>query len=244
MFIADATNLVNRALWSSLPETISTIPAIYLGTTIGDSVLKHSNWRWGWGMWAIIFPFCSLPLIATMLVLQKRAAKHGLAKKPKSLIAGYQKGEPLWKKIFHLFWVELDLPGALLLVAGFSLILVPLSLTGSFNSDRWREPSFIAMLVVGVILFVAFIVWDAKFAKKPFIPYRMVTERTVIAACIASALDFMSYVLFTLFFPSYLQVAGGYSPGHATRIELVHSYHLSIPTDRAKKIGHIATPSV
>ncbi|OJD16356.1 hypothetical protein AJ78_03455 [Emergomyces pasteurianus Ep9510] len=219
VFIADATNLVNRGLWSSIPETVSTLPAIYLGTIIGDNVLKHSTWRWGWGMWAIVFPVCSIPLITTMLVLQKRAAKHGLAQKPRSLFAGYRAGDPVWKKVLHLIWTELDLPGALLLIASFSLVLIPLSLTGSFNSQRWGEPSFIVMLVLGVVLFIAFVVWDSKFAKKPFIPYRMVVERTVIAACLASALDFGSYVLFTLFFPSYLQVAGGYSPGHATRID-------------------------
>jgi hypothetical protein len=32
-------------------------------------------------------------------------------------------------------------------------------------------------------------------------------------------LDFLRYSVFSVFFPSFLQVAGGFSPGHATRIE-------------------------
>lgn len=77
------------------------------------------------------------------------------------------------------------------------------------------------MLVLGVVLAVVFIVWDSVFAKKPFIPYRMVRNRTVGAACLLGALDFFHYAVFTIFFPSYLQVVGRFSPGHATRIEHV-----------------------
>ncbi|KAK2751042.1 hypothetical protein FQN57_000117 [Myotisia sp. PD_48] len=220
VFVADATSLVDRGLWSSIPETVTTLPALYLGTLIADGVLKHSTWRWGYGMWAIILPVSGIPLIATMILLRKRAVKAGLGqKKIVHLISGCEPTDPLWKKVYQLVWVELDLFGALLLVAGLSLVLIPLSLTGGNNSNRWKEAEFIAMVVVGVVLLVAFAVWDTKFARKPFIPYRMVTNRTVIAASLASALDFMSYTSFTLFFPSYLQVAGGYAPGHAARID-------------------------
>ncbi|PGH28140.1 hypothetical protein AJ80_00030 [Polytolypa hystricis UAMH7299] len=75
------------------------------------------------------------------------------------------------------------------------------------------------MLVLGVVLFIAFLVWDGKFAKKPFVPYRMTRNRTVVAACVLGMLDFLHFSVFSVFFPSYLQVVGGFSPGHATRID-------------------------
>ncbi|KAF2015522.1 MFS general substrate transporter [Aaosphaeria arxii CBS 175.79] len=219
VFIADATNLVNRAFWSTLPESITTIPALYIGTMIGEGILHHSSWRWGYGMWAIIVPVVAIPLVGTMTVLQRRAAKHGLkSTKTLSAIAGCEANDPLTKKIFHLLWDELDLPGMALLITSLSLILIPISLTGSFNSGRWKEGSFIAMIVVGFVLFVAFLVWDMKFARKPYIPTRM-ANRTVICACAIQLFDFMEYSSFTIFFPSYLQVGGGFSPGHATRID-------------------------
>ncbi|PMB66696.1 Siderophore iron transporter mirA [Beauveria bassiana] len=99
-----------------------------------------------------------------------------------------------------------------------SLVLTPLALTGSLNPGRWKEASFIAMIVVGAILFASFVVWDVKFAKRPYIPARMM-NRTVIAACLIQVFDFMEYSLFTIFFSSYLQVAGHFSPAHATRID-------------------------
>ncbi|KAF5019850.1 hypothetical protein F66182_8129 [Fusarium sp. NRRL 66182] len=77
------------------------------------------------------------------------------------------------------------------------------------------------MLVLGVVVVAVFFIWDTKFAQVPFVPFCMIKERTVVAACVLSMLDFFHYSCFTLFFPSYLQVAGGFSPGHATRIEYV-----------------------
>lgn len=209
------TSLVNRGIWSTLPDSLTTIPTLYLGTIVAQHILDHSTWRWGWGMWAIVLPVASLPLIGSMYFYQRRIP----ATQTVSSFLGWESGKPWWQKIFQLFWIELDLPGAILLIAGLSLLLVPLSLTGSGNSDLWVRGSFIAMLVVGVVLLVIFGIWDAWFAKKPFVPYRMINNRTVVAACLLGALDFFHYSVFTVFFTSYLQVAGHFSAGPATRIE-------------------------
>lgn len=216
IFIADTTNLLDRGLWSSLPEFVTAIPTLYLGSIVGESVLKHSTWRWGYGMWALIFPFCALPLIVTMFVLQRRAEKNGLRRRQ---IYHSEDERSVFRRLHNLLWTELDLPGATLLVLGLGLTLIPLTLTGSKNSSRWQHGSFIAMLVIGIFVLVLFLVWDARFATRPFIPFRMIKQRTVVAACVLSALDFFHYSCFTTFFPSYLQVAGGFSAGHATRIE-------------------------
>ncbi|KAJ9420111.1 major facilitator superfamily transporter [Fusarium oxysporum] len=217
VFIADTTSLINRGLWTSLPESFASIPTLYLGSIVADSVLKHSTWRWGYGMWALILPFCAAPLIITLYVLQRRARKAGYRRKGAWDAA--DKTQPLSKRIINLIWVDLDILGAVLLVLGLGLTLIPLSLTGARNSDRWDQGSYIAMLVIGVVVVGVFFVWDTKFAKVPFVPFRMIKERTVVAACVLSMLDFFHYSCFTLFFPSYLQVAGGFSPGHATRID-------------------------
>ncbi|KAF7554330.1 hypothetical protein G7Z17_g2945 [Cylindrodendrum hubeiense] len=217
VFIADTTSLINRGLWSSLPESVASIPTLYLGSIVGDSVLKHSTWRWGYGMWALIIPFCSAPLITTLYILQRRARKNGF-RREKSWAAG-DKSESFGKRLINVLWIDLDILGALLLVIGLGLALIPLSLTGSKNSDRWDQGSYIAMLVIGVLVIGVFFFWDAKYAQVPFMPFRMIKERTVIAACILSMLDFFHYSCFTIFFPSYLQVAGGFAPGHATRID-------------------------
>lgn len=216
VFVADMTSLVNRGVWSTLPDSLTTIPTLYIGTIVAEKILAHSTWRWGWGMWAIILPAASVPLIGTMLFYQRRIPK---TKSLTSSSLGLDPGQPLWKKIFQLFWFQLDLPGAIFLLAGLSLLLVPLSLTGTTNSDSWTRGSFIAMLVLGVVFLIVFFIWDAWFAQQPFVPYRMINNRTVAAACLLGALDFFHYSVFTVFFTSYLQVAGHFSAGPATRIE-------------------------
>ncbi|KKK25630.1 siderophore iron transporter mirA [Aspergillus rambellii] len=215
VFVADVTNLIDRGIWSTLPDSLTTIPTLYLGTIVAQRILDHSTWRWGWGMWAIIQPVCSVLLIGTMFYYQKRAP----ARKSVSESLGWTSTDKWWQRAYNLLWVQLDLPGAVLLLLGLSLFLVPLSLTGSGNSDAWHKGSFIAMLVLGVVFFIAFIVWDAWFATKPFIPYRMIRNRTVAAACLLGALDFFHYSVFSVFFSSYLQVAGHFDAGNATRID-------------------------
>lgn len=218
VFIADTTSLLDRGLWSSLPEAVAAIPTLYLGTIVADAMLENSTWRWGYGMWTIILPFCAAPLILTLYILQRRAAKNGYVKKG-TWTAESQASNSLVQRLGRVLWIDLDILGATLLTVGLGLALIPLSLTGSKNSERWDQGSYIAMLVIGVFVAGVFFLWDAKFAKVPFVPFRMIKERTVIAACLLSMLDFLHYSCFTIFFPSYLQVAGHFSPGHSTRIE-------------------------
>ncbi|KAL1595898.1 hypothetical protein SLS60_009588 [Paraconiothyrium brasiliense] len=219
IFIADTTSLLNRGIWSSLPDTIGSIPTLYIGTIVADQILAHSTWRLGYGMWAVILPVCAVPFIATIFVLQHRATAKGFVAARPKVLHDVQDGDSVVRKTYQLLWIELDIFGAVLLVAGLALFLVPLSLTGSGNSLAWGNAHFIAMLVLGFVLFVAFIVWDARFAKKPFIPYRLIKQPTVVAACVLCMLDFFHYAVFSTFFPSYLQVAGHFAPGRATRIE-------------------------
>ncbi|KAL4952927.1 siderophore iron transporter mirA [Aspergillus filifer] len=221
IFVADVTNLINRAVWSTLPDSLTVIPSLYIGTEIAEAILKKNEWRWGFGMWAIIGPACSILLISAMFFYQRRARtnNHIHNQQSTSDTLGWNANDPWFNRLYDLIWTQLDAPGAILLLLGLSLFLVPLSLTGSGNSDAWHNPSFIAMLVVGVVIFIAFIAWDTWFAQKPFIPYRMIRNRTVAAACLLGALDFFHYSVFSVFFTSYLQVAAHYGAASATRID-------------------------
>lgn len=219
IFITDTSSFAYRGLLLSLPEAVTAIPTLYLGSIVAESMLDHSTWRWGYGMWAIILPVVALPLVVLQFVLQRKAVKAGAGKKEIRILRDVREEDSFLKKVFHVLWVELDLPGAILLIAALALILVPLTLTGKAYSYRWGDADFIAMFVVGFVILAAFLVWDAKYARKPFVPYRMVKKWTVIAAMLMGTFDFMSYGVFTSFFPSLLQVSGGFSPGQATRID-------------------------
>ena len=220
IFISDTSSLRWRVLMQAIIQYVPSIWTFWVGPTIAGDLSVGNLWRWGYGMWAIVIPVASIPFITTLFLWEYKNKKAGIKAgyRPR-ILQDINQDDSILVKLYKMVWVELDLLGCLLLIAGLTLILVPISLTGSGNSMAWRNAHFIAMLVVGFVLFILFLVWDALVAKKPFVPFRLVKHKTVVAACVLSILDFMHYSLFSVFFPSYLQVAGHYSPGRATRIE-------------------------
>jgi hypothetical protein len=63
-----------------------------------------------------------------------------------------------------------------------------------------QSRSFIAILVLGLVFLMAFLVWDARFGQKPFVPYLMILNHTEGAACLLGALDFFHYSVFSVLF--------------------------------------------
>lgn len=85
---------------------------------VSSAVLTATTWRWGVGMWAIIYTACSIPLIAALLWSSYRARKAGALddyRTPYQLYGGRRLAAVL-------FW-QLDVPGIILLIAVFGCIL-------------------------------------------------------------------------------------------------------------------------
>ncbi|KAJ3541158.1 hypothetical protein NM208_g4734 [Fusarium decemcellulare] len=216
IFVADVTSLVNRGILFTLPESLSAIPTLYAGTYLGEHMLLSSSWRWGYGMWAIVLPVTAIPTISIMLWMGRRAKNIGLITEKLSLLHGAPSGAV--GKARHIF-TQLDIIGALLLIGGLAMTLLPMTIAGRNNTDRWEKPSSIVLLIVGVLTFIGFLVWDGKFASNPIIPYRTIRERNVIVACASVIIIAMSDSIYRPFLSSFLQVAGHYSPGAATRVD-------------------------
>ena len=62
------------------------------------------------------------------------------------------------------------------------------------------------MLVIGGLLIIAFALYEKFLAPKTFIPFGLLTDRTVIGACILAAVLFISFYCWDSYFTSYLQV--------------------------------------
>jgi MFS family permease len=174
IFVADTTDLLNRALFSTLFD-VPFLWTVWAGPEIGASILANTGWRWGYGIWAIILPVTFIPLGVSLWMNQRRAKSLGFDLP--SPFHGHSKLE-----VFKNLWYDLDLFGLLLLAAGISLILLPLTLAPN-ASNEWRNPSMIAMLVIGGVAMVAFPFWETskKLAPKAFFPPNLFKERTVIA---------------------------------------------------------------
>lgn len=181
-------------------------------------MLLNSTWRWGFGMWAMILPATVTPTVMVMLWMQRRAKRMGLHVGKVSILHGAKPGSGILGKIVHVS-ARLDIVGALLLIGGLAMTLLPMTIAGRNNTDRWKEPSSIVLIVIGVLTFIGFLIWDGKFASNPIIPYRTIRERNVIIACCSCIIIACSDSCYRPFLSSFLQVAGFYSPGAATRVD-------------------------
>ena len=214
IFVADTSDLLNRALFSSLPD-VPFLITVWAGPPIANSLLAHTTWRWGYGLWSIVLPVAFMPLALSLLLNMRKAAKlHQLPPSPwqgQSVIGGLKN-----------LWYELDIMGLLLLSAAISLILLPLTLAATAKSG-WHNASILAMVVIGCVCLLIFPVWESihKLAPRPFLSLRLLKNRNVLAGC---AIGFFYFAVFYTsiypYFSSYLQVVQSDSvtaAGHITQ---------------------------
>lgn len=176
IFIADTSDLLNRALFSSLPD-VPFLVTVWAGPPLATNLLSNTTWRWGYGIWAIVLPISFLPLALSLFLNTRKAAK--LRRLPESP----RKDHGFVGGAINL-WHELDIMGLLLLSAAISLILIPQTLAARAKHG-WHNASMIAMVVIGCVCLVVFPLWEinSKLAPHPFIPLRLFTNRTVLAGC-------------------------------------------------------------
>lgn len=218
IFIADTSDLLNRALFSSLPD-VPFLFTVWAGPAIAGSILARTTWRWGYGTWSIVLPLAFLPLALPLYLNARRAAKFD------ALSPSPSQQQSLGRRLKNL-WYDLDVMGLLLLSAAISLILLPLTLAAAATS-KWHSGSIIAMLVVGGLCLAAFPVWESnpKLAPHPFLSLRLLRNRTVLAGC---ALGFFYFAVFYTsiqpYFSSYLQVVHSHSVTAAGHIVLTFTF--------------------
>lgn len=172
IFIADTSDLLNRALVVTLPD-VPFLLNVWIGPPLAQLILQRLNWRWGYGIWAIILPVAFMPLALALCLNQRKAAKRGLL--PPSPL----EGKNGWQIVKSL-WFELDFFGLILICAGFSFILIPLTLG---TGDTWNNPRTLTMLVIGALCVSAFPFWERSktLAPRAFFPRALFQNRTVLA---------------------------------------------------------------
>ncbi|KAB5566406.1 siderochrome-iron transporter [Coniochaeta sp. 2T2.1] len=216
VIIADITSTRARLLFSYIPA-LPFIINTWVSGDIAAAVLRVTTWRWGIGMWCIIYTVCALPLLVSLMIVGRRAKKMGKLSDSKSSFQTLG-----WKAfLVDLFW-RLDVVGIILMIAVFALILVPLTIAGGFK-NQWKTAHVIAPLVVGVLCIPVFIIWELK-ARHPLLPFYLMKDRAVWGPLgMAMLLNFAWYMqgdyLYTM-----LVVAFDFSITAATRVSSLYSF--------------------
>ncbi|KAJ1568936.1 hypothetical protein HK405_012047 [Cladochytrium tenue] len=201
IFVVDTSGLRNRAFVYGFTST-PYICTAFVGSPAAQSFLDNWTWQWSYGIFAIAIFVAVAPLIFVFKFYERKAAKSGLLDHAKS------SGRTLWQS-FVYFFHEFDVVGSSILVAAFILILLPFSLEVNGYSG-YSSATFIAPLVVGVVLLLVFALWERYFASTQFIKWGLFKNRTVVGASVLAAVIFFSYYIWDQYFYYYVQVVYDY----------------------------------
>ncbi|KAJ6789851.1 hypothetical protein PWT90_10675 [Aphanocladium album] len=213
VLVADFSSMRARVFFSYIPA-LPFVVNTWLSGTVTSAVLRVATWRWGIGMWCIIYPIASLPLLVTLYIVDRSVTA------PKYTVESHKWTESRLQSIKR--WIkdistQLDVFGLVVLVAAFSLVLAPLTVAGG-TASHWQNPRIILPLIVGCVCAPVFILWEKRYAKTPMVPFHLLTDRGVWAAlAVRSLLNFAWYVQGNYLY-TVLVVAFDFSIETATRI--------------------------
>ncbi|ODM23818.1 hypothetical protein SI65_01407 [Aspergillus cristatus] len=197
IFVADTSGLRNRAFTLAFAST-PFICTAFTGPLAGNSFVERTGgWRWAYGAFCIIMPFVFLPLGIAFKYYEKKGMKLGIYTQERS-------GRSVIQSIVHYFH-QFDVIGALILMAGWVLLLLPFSLTSAGRAG-YNSATFIAMIVVGFFTLLLFAAWEKFFARAHFIDYELLKKRTVLGACVCSLILNFSFKCWDLYFLYFCMV--------------------------------------
>ncbi|KAK1489048.1 major facilitator superfamily transporter [Colletotrichum cuscutae] len=195
--LSDMTSLRNRMTIIALNGT-PTIATTFAGPEIAQLFYDEVNFRWAFGAFAIILIGFSVPVAVIFFLSEIKAKKTGL-------IPLKQKTRSTWESTKHHF-IEFDVVGLILVMAGWSMLLLPFSLVSN-ATHQWKSPTIICLIVFGVIGLALFALWERNFAKVSLFPYHFLKDRTILGACLVYGIMFASIYCWDSYYQSYLQVA-------------------------------------
>ncbi|KAF7890043.1 uncharacterized protein EAF02_002458 [Botrytis sinoallii] len=171
--------------------------------------LNGPGWRWAYRTFAVLVPLVTFPLSGLFMWQFFKAKKLDLIPKNDS-------GRTTWQSTIY-YCREFDAVGLILISAGVAFFLLPFNLY-TIEAKGWGSSLIICFLVFGVVLIIAFAIWEKLFATISFIPWSLLKDRTVFGACLLSFTLFVSYSCWASYFTSFLQVVNSLSITEASYV--------------------------
>jgi EmrB/QacA subfamily drug resistance transporter len=169
--------------------------AVVAGPLIGDEIVSYTTWRW---VFYVNIPFGILGFLVIATTLG-----------------------PLRPALVRKF----DLIGALLLAAWVGAIMFPLYQIAEPGGWTWTDPRSLALLGSGVVLIMAFVVWELR-QSNPLVPLRLLRSRAMAAS--GGATYFIGMVFFPVATFLSLVVGTALAPGNPNIVRDI-LYFLVIP---------------
>lgn len=210
IIVGDLTPLEWRGFFGAL-LSIPFVVTVPINGFIAEGFVD--NWRWGLGMFAIMVPVLLTPAIFTLYAMQRRGEKMGMVtmagSKQERTGAGAdgasKKGAVHWTKLLYQGLIDIDILGLIILGVSFALLLLPFTLAESADGG-WANASIIAMLVVGFVLLIAFVLFEIYLAPVPLMTQRVLKNRAFIAGVVVFTFNQTASSVRNTYFSSYIYV--------------------------------------
>jgi len=108
--------------------------------------------------------------------------------------------------------------GVFLFSAGLTVFLLPFTLAGE-APNGWSSGYIIAMIVVGFVVFCAFIAYEWLLAPVPMFNFSLLSDRTVLGTCLLGSSYQVSYYCWAYYFSSFLQVVNNLGVAEAGYVD-------------------------
>lgn len=110
---------------------------------------------------------------------------------------------------------KIDFPGAFLLAAALTVMIVAFSWAGTTYS--WGSYQVIGLLAISIILWIILVGVERK-AKEPILDPQVMTNRTFLTAAVAGLLSYFGFLAINLYYPLFLQGVQGTTASESGQI--------------------------
>jgi MFS family permease len=179
----------------SLPYIINFACApLIVGHLVDSTNIMSNTWRWGPGIFSIIMPIATAPIILALALSQRKAQKASLAPRHEYLSMTPYRG-------LRAFLADIDVVCLVLISAGFILVLVALGIQGN-TLQGWAAPHIIVMFVIGGLCIIGIGFWEWLVASKPILKLNYFLNKDIILP--AFGIGFFDFLAFYIAWsPSY-----------------------------------------
>ncbi|KAF9156771.1 hypothetical protein BG015_001635 [Linnemannia schmuckeri] len=167
--IADTTSLLHRGIMFAMYD-MGNVANIWVAQALIDPITlggAKDKWRMAYVAMGCVSGFGALSLLIPLWYVQRSLKRRKVAQPP--------------RRTLRWLATEFDIPGAILILLALSLTLLPLVLARR-AAKNWQSPTIIGLFCSGIIFFVLLFVWEAKFAKRPIMSFKIWTNRTAFGS--------------------------------------------------------------
>jgi MFS family permease len=156
-----------------------------IGPIVGGAFTEFVTWRW---CFYLNLPFDGVAFILLVSFLD--------IENPRTpLVAGLK---------------AIDWLGSLLIVTGAVTLLIGLELGGIVHP--WKSATTICLIIFGVVIMALFVFVEARVAKYPIMPIRLLRNRSNVAALATNVAHGFDFIAAAYFLPLYFQAVLGATP--------------------------------